>query len=529
LVPICTPKDISFFSRKNIILVNNPYKILKNLIVSGQVDKALKEVRSFFPKENTTLDMLLAQHADLSSAQQKGVLDPATYTQRKNQLTASLLDFIQNEKQTLLNYDNQKAYEFQESEKSFEDRLRELMQGRYEIKEEIGSGNSAILFKAYDIGLHRKVAIKVIRYPRLYSGNQTEHIATEIQTAAGYKHRNIMTLYAANMKAEPKYIVLEYVNGVNLSYLIKKTGPFPIDRVKDIIQNIAEALNYGHERNFIHRSIRPQNILIDKEGRPILSPFQLVRASHVQRRMIQYKEDMLYWCPEQLNDQPLSPQTDQFSLGVLAYEMIVGHPLFMADTVPEVLLKRIRIQEEVEEIRAELREHDCPEPLIDLLLRMLAPNPEDRWPSLNEMLENLAGIDLPLDEMILIVKESYDRCRANPQFLATFFEKFFLSLPEDKQQSTRAMFGNLDHHYKVINHAICLLISPHALEKSIQKIASIHGSRGLNIPPAFYPPFIQSLIDTASIYDTRFDEEPKIRNAWEQTTQATLHLIRSVE
>ena len=263
------------------------------------------------------------------------------------------------------------------------EQLREATLGDYEILAELGSGGMATVFLAHDLQLDRRVAIKLM-HPALVSGEgMVERFILEARTAAGLSHPNIIPIYAVRVEEDLLFFVMKFVEGRPLDSIIAKEAPLPADMVRQIVSQVAEALGYAHRRGVIHRDIKPANIMISTDGQPVLTDFGIAKVAdkHGLTMTGATIGTPTYMSPEQCNALPLTGASDQYSLGVMAFEMLTGKPPFDADSVMTIMFKHIN-----EPVRPVLDQvANCPPDLAAAIDRMLMKEPEDRFPEIEEV------------------------------------------------------------------------------------------------------------------------------------------------
>ena len=263
------------------------------------------------------------------------------------------------------------------------EQLREATLGDYEILAELGMGGMATVFLAHDLQLDRRVAIKLM-HPALVAGEgMVDRFILEARTAASLSHHNIIPIYAVKVEEDLLFFVMKFVEGRPLDSIIGKEAPLPSDMVRHIVSQVAEALGYAHKRGVIHRDIKPANIMISTDGHPVLTDFGIAKVADKKGLTMTGATigTPTYMSPEQCNALPLTGASDQYSLGVMAYEMLTGRPPFDADSVMTIMFKHIN-----EPVRPVLeRVKDCPPDLAAAIDRMLAKAPEDRFPTMEEV------------------------------------------------------------------------------------------------------------------------------------------------
>ncbi len=258
--------------------------------------------------------------------------------------------------------------------------LRDATLGEYEIMDELGRGGMATVFLAHDIALDRKVAIKVMAPHLLEGEGMAERFKLEARTAAQLSHPHIIPIYAVRETESTLFFVMKYVEGKTLDEIIKRTGPLPIPMIKDVLSKVGSALGYAHRRDVIHRDVKPGNIMIDEEGTPIVTDFGIAKVSAKMGLTMTGTTigTPAYMSPEQCEAKPVTGASDQYSLGVVAWEMLTGKTPFSGDSAVTTMYKHCHEPlPPLEDFRP-----DCPPEMIETVTRMLAKNPADRWPSM---------------------------------------------------------------------------------------------------------------------------------------------------
>jgi len=278
------------------------------------------------------------------------------------------------------------------------DRLRASTVGLYDVAGEIGRGGMAVVYIATDLRLGRRVAIKVME-PRLnFTPGMAERFLQEARIAAQLQHHNIIVVHEVRHDEELIFFVMRLVEGGSLDEicrrLAQKQRQIPIDQAQWILWQSARALAYAHSEGIIHRDVKPANILISTKGEVVVTDFGIAKAVDAEGLT---KSGMAigtptYMSPEQFVGQdPLSGAADQYALGIAAYEMLTGAPPFTGDLYRIIAAHGSTPAPDVREKRP-----DCPAPLAEAVMRMLAKKPEDRWPSLDAALPVL-GQGLAID------------------------------------------------------------------------------------------------------------------------------------
>ena len=257
--------------------------------------------------------------------------------------------------------------------------LREGMTlGAYRIMERIGRGGMATVFRAYHPALDRFVAIKVLPDFFAEEPDYRERFQQEARSVARLKHPNILEIFDYGYDDGTAYLVLELVEGGTLADRVGK--PMDLREVVRLLEPVGSALDHAHTHGILHRDIKPSNILLQQDGTPVLADFGLAKMTGAAHRLTSSGTVMgtpEYMSPEQAADEPVGPAADQYSLAVVAYEMLTGRVPFLGDTPAAVLLSHVtKAMPAARELRGELSAH-----VEDVLRRALAKRPEERYTS----------------------------------------------------------------------------------------------------------------------------------------------------
>jgi serine/threonine-protein kinase len=271
-------------------------------------------------------------------------------------------------------------------------RLRAATLGEFEIRRELGRGGMAIVFLAHDIALRRKVAIKLMSPGLLTNEEMVRKFREEAVMVAHMSHPNIITIYTVRNVDDLHFFVMKFVEGEPLDQVLRDTGPLPFALARGILYQVGSALAYAHRRGVIHRDVKPANILIDVEGDAVVTDFGIAKAtdSDTHTKTGSVVGTPAYMSPEQCYALPATWASDQYSLGVVTYEMIAGVAPF---TGPSFVVMKAHADEIPRSIRAV--RPDCPPDLDAAVMRMLAKKPEDRFPSIAQALTALGASPLP--------------------------------------------------------------------------------------------------------------------------------------
>jgi putative two-component system response regulator len=264
--------------------------------------------------------------------------------------------------------------------------------GPYRILECIGRGGMATVYKAVHTALDREVAIKVL--PEYFAQDEMyqERFHQEARSVARLKHPNIVSVFDYGQQEGVTYLVLELVEGGTLADRLG--SPMELAEVVSILGPLAKALDHAHMHGIVHRDVKPSNILIQKDGTPMLADFGLVKMADSVRRITATGIVMgtpEYMSPEQGADELIGPASDRYSLAVVAYEMLTGRVPFRGNTPAAVLVSHMsKEMPPTRELHGELSAH-----VEGALRRALAKSPSDRYPTAATFVEALTPAAWP--------------------------------------------------------------------------------------------------------------------------------------
>lgn len=276
--------------------------------------------------------------------------------------------------------------------------LRSAALGEYEILAELGRGGMASVYLAHDIQLDRKVAVKVM-LPQLLEGEgMAERFKLEARTAAGLSHPHIIPIYAVRDTDHLVYFVMKFVEGRPLDTMLREIGKAPLPMVRSIISKVGDALGYAHRRGVVHRDIKPANLMIDTDGQPVVTDFGIAKVAASAGLTLTGATvgTPAYMSPEQASSKEITGASDQYSLGVVAYQMLTGHLPFQAESLVSLMYMHCH-----EPATPFLHERsDCPPELHDAVMRMLEKRPEDRFPDVESAVEAIGRVTLAFNDPV---------------------------------------------------------------------------------------------------------------------------------
>jgi hypothetical protein len=262
-----------------------------------------------------------------------------------------------------------------------------VLSGRYRLESKLGSGGMSTVYLALDETLDRPVAVKVLHREISDQADQLERFRREARAAARLSHPNLVAVIDAGEDGGTPYIVFEYVPGDTLKQRIQREGPLAVDESVAYSIEIGRGLATAHARKLVHRDVKPQNVLIDSEGRAKVTDFGIARSLESEGltatgRVLGTTD---YVSPEQAMGENVDARSDIYSLGVVFYEMLTGRPPFAAETLVGVAMKHVH------EPMPDVLEHrpEVSATVAAVIDRATTKEPEDRYQSVAEMVDDL--------------------------------------------------------------------------------------------------------------------------------------------
>jgi serine/threonine-protein kinase len=262
--------------------------------------------------------------------------------------------------------------------------LREETTGEFEIKRLIGRGGMAIVYLAREVHLDRQVAIKVLP-PELTFGHGVERFKREAKTAAALDHPNIIPVYRVGSSGKIFWYAMKFLQGRSLDDLLKERKHFTLDETIDILSQVADALDYAHQHQVIHRDVKPANVMLDQRNRVVVTDFGIAKA--LTEGGLTASGSIIgtpyFMSPEQAMGQPVSGSSDQYSVGVMAYRMLAGQVPFEGDSAIDILHKHCTLTApELEGIQPGLPQHT-----YRAIHKALSKDPQRRFPTVGDFVE----------------------------------------------------------------------------------------------------------------------------------------------
>src|SRR5918999_60283 len=265
-----------------------------------------------------------------------------------------------------------------------------LISERYRLEEKVGSGGMSSVYRAFDPTLERLVAIKMMHRDISHDPDQLERFRREARAVAQLNHPHVVTVIDAGEDDGTPYIVFEYVEGETLKERIRRLGRLPIDEAIAYAIEIGRALECAHVHKLVHRDVKPQNVLIDRDGRAKVTDFGIARSMEAQGltatgRVLGTTD---YVSPEQALGHEVTEQCDIYSLGVVLYEMLTGEAPFKADTQVAVAMKHVR--EPLPDVQR--RRPEISATLAAVVERSTAKETQNRYATVEDMVHDLEEV-----------------------------------------------------------------------------------------------------------------------------------------
>ncbi|HYV96610.1 MAG TPA: protein kinase [Gemmatimonadaceae bacterium] len=299
------------------------------------------------------------------------------------------------------------------------EKIRSSTVGEYEVRGLLGRGGMASVFVAYDLTLNRKVALKVMHPGLLGDAGMRERFRLEARMAARLDHPNVVTVHAVKERSNIIFFDLKLIDGTSLDRLLRhRSGPMPVKVARWAIAKIADALHYAHGEGVVHRDMKPANVMVERRGDCIVMDFGIAKAKESPHLTMTgaVVGTPAYMSPEQCVGEEVTASSDQYSLGIMAYEVLTGNVPFTGSMLQIQLGHVEKAPTPIHEIVPEI-----PKDVSAVVMRMLAKSPADRWPHLADaaeaLIEGLGASDAQMrKEMALLVHELPEEAgRALPQ------------------------------------------------------------------------------------------------------------------
>ena len=276
-----------------------------------------------------------------------------------------------------------------------EETLRQDTAGDYEIIGELGRGGMATVFLAHDLSLDRRVAIKVMAPELRTADGMAERFTREARTSAALSHPHIIPVYAVKQTNDLLFFVMKYIQGRALDSVVADGGALPIPVVQTILAQVGSALAYAHAKGVVHRDIKPANIILDDDGWAIVTDFGIAKVAESQglTRTGGTVGTPTYMSPEQCMGTEVTGASDQYSLGLVACEMLTGSLPFETGTVMSAMWAHVN--EQPTDILSQ--RPDCPPEINAAVMRMLSKKAVERWPTVADAVAAIGKVSVEME------------------------------------------------------------------------------------------------------------------------------------
>jgi serine/threonine protein kinase len=503
---------------------------IRRLVQDGQLEEAIKNLDILFEdlmKERVVLATMQNRLAELRKDEEINQTTSADLNLQRNKITSSFLNFFLFLEEKINN-----VMSIKYDVKNFDEQVKLKMMQQYEVKEKLGEGVSAVLFKAIDINTQREVAIRALK--SINAANINEEIKS-IANAAKIKHRNIIEIISFDMDDIPYCVVMEYIHGIRLDEMLQ-IGPFPLrDAVKITIQ-LCEALYYLQNCGITkYGRVRPSKIIIDQELQPVVSVFEIFKSkglyqdrSKMGKELLSVRDDLRYVSPEEFFTSDYHEErdkTDQFMVGLVFYELIMGLPLFKGESLDEITRQQNEFFNKKEARAAVIK--SLPKELKQVFEQLFQIIPEHRFTNIKELAKQLAKINIKSNPDNDIAYESYMRCTiANKNFMDDFYHQFFKDFA-DKKYLER--FENRRVNETTKRKLLKMLLQvidfqPNMNMTEVERLKQFKGHKGLTHED--YQNFLMTMRNVIKANDRLWQSDPSIEKAWTRLMAKSLEALQ---
>ena len=328
-----------------------------------------------------------------------------------------------------------------------------ILGNRYEIIGKIGTGGMADVYKGKDLKLNRYVAVKVLKSEFSSNKNFVSKFKVEAQSAAGLMHHNIVNVYDVGEENSLYYFVMELVEGITLKNYIEKKIRLSYKEALSIAIQVSNGIEAAHNNGIIHRDIKPQNIIISREGKVKVADFGIARAASSDTQTSHAMGSVHYTSPEQARGGYSDAKSDIYSIGITLFEMVTGRVPFDGETTVSIAIKHI--QEEMPSPR--LYVPDLPISVEKIILKCTQKNPDRRYYNVGELIKDLKKACVSPDEDFVVIQDARsnagtkimtdaDRSRVNQQIDNPSYNAPKVQ-PQVQPSNIYEQFANEDEEY----------------------------------------------------------------------------------
>lgn len=303
--------------------------------------------------------------------------------------------------------------------------IGKTISGRYEVKRLIDEGGMAYIYKAYCRRTKKDVAIKILKEEHLSEPQYIENFKNEVKASFKLNHKYIVKTIDAGVDGDIYYMVMELVDGITLKKYLKQHGALDIITAVSLTKKLCEALSYAHAKGYIHKDIKPENIMITrKDKQPVIMDFGIAQKEDEVKDTHQIEGSMKYIAPEQIKGNDLDRRVDIYALGIILYEMLTGKEPFHSDSKVSLALKHIHEKPvEPREIIPEL-----PESLNKIILKAISKQKDKRYSTAFELKKDLdkylrypdgryVNIDLPDEPETQLLEEDQAQIKSKRGYI----------------------------------------------------------------------------------------------------------------
>jgi eukaryotic-like serine/threonine-protein kinase len=297
--------------------------------------------------------------------------------------------------------------------------LGEVIADRYELEEVVGTGGMSSVYRAHDRLLERTVALKVLHEHYSSDEDYVERFRREARAAAQLTHPGIVTVIDRGEQDGRQFIVFEHVSGETLKDVLLREGRLPVRRAVELALEVARALQFAHERGLVHRDVKPQNVLLNGDGRAKVTDFGIAREVDVEQGLTQAGTVLgtsHYLAPEQARGEAVDEKSDVYALGAVLFELLTGEVPFPGDTFVAVAMKHIHEPpRDVRELRL-----DVPPRVAAAVARALEKDPARRFPTMRAFADELKAClrelteEAPAENPTMVVRRAGETTVVRP-------------------------------------------------------------------------------------------------------------------
>lgn len=509
--------------------------MIKEWIKAGDIPKVLEELN--FALENITtlnkeLTMFQARFHTLEEKISLATIGNDYADLQRRQILASLMEL-----EAKLTQEIKRLYPEPLQKRSlttFQDDVQNKLEKNYEILFDIAVGNTAVVYKAKNKFSGRFAAIRALKKQDLtqepsYQKSKKEMLDDQeaTQKMFQFRHRHVIQVLGAYLDTFPSCMVTDYISGATSFDKILPVGPRPLSEALTTFAKIGGALHYIHTKGLVHGKVKPAKILIDLEGEPMISPIELFSTSPAYYDLETLEEDIQYASPEILANEKQGPLSDQFSLGLIGYEMLAGTPVFKGKNIVEIFHSRDRFFFD-DTYRARLfRNLEAPRKIQRILERMLKAEKTERFPTIKEALQEMAQVKIKVPEDIQTVRLSYSRaCSRDDRLIRSFLHFLFQKYPAYREFFPVAVVEEKKRQ-RLIRHAIPLLFSEKGEFLPLKGFFST--STPIQLTAVHYREMFQTLMEFLQLPENDYLWDESIAAAWQSLAQKVIERIEARE